>query len=98
MTKEDKRQYCRDYYYKTRDERAHEYTLVSRRAYLRKRIKELGDMDPEKVSELQKEIDVITAELEPIRKARWDAKRADGKARFKHFEHESINEVPVAIN
>ena len=48
MTKEDKQQYCRDYYYKTKDERLHEYELVSKRAYLRRKIKELGDTNPEK--------------------------------------------------
>ena len=98
MTKEDKQQYCRDYYYRTKNERAHEYTLVSRRAYLRKRIKDIGDSNPVKVSEMEKEIAVINAELEPIRKARWEAKRSEGKALFKHFSDEDvINEVPLAI-
>ena len=85
MTKEDKQQYCRDYYYKTKDERSHEYALVSKRAYLRKKVKEIGDMNPDKVAELEKNIEAITAELEPIRKARWEAKRANGKAQFKQF-------------
>ena len=103
MTKEDKQQYCRDYYYKTKDERAHEYALVSRRASLRRRIKGLGNTNPEKVAELEKEIEVINAELEPIRRARWEAKRAAGKAQFKHFSSDDevikqvINEIPVAI-
>lgn len=97
MTKEDKQQYCRDYYYKTKEERAHEYTLVSRRAYLRKKLKDIGDTNPAKTSELQKEIEVINAELEPIRQARWEAKRAEGKALFKQFPTDTISEVPLAI-
>ena len=102
MTKEDKQQYCRDYYYKTKDERLHEYELVSKRAYLRRKIKELGDANPEKIAELEKKIEVINAELEPIRRARWEAKRAAGKAKFKHFDDDEtvrqvINETPIAI-
>ena len=98
MSKEDKRLYCREYYYKTKSERAHEYTLVSRRAYLRRQVKELGDTNPAKVADLQQQIDAINVELEPIRKARWEAKRAAGKALFKHFpDSQKIDEVPTTI-
>ena len=45
---------------------------------------------------------MINAELEPIRRARWEAKRAAGKAKFKHFDDDEavkqvINETPIAI-
>ena len=101
MTKEDKQEYCRQYYNKTKGERHHEYSLVSRRAFLRKKIKELGLSNPNKVAELQKQVDAINAELKPIREARWEAKRAAGGALFKHFSDDdlaqTINEVPSAI-
>ena len=85
MTKEDKQQYCRDYYHKTKAERAHEYALVSKRAYLRKRVKEL-EPDSDKAKTMQSHIDAITQELEQIRAARWQAKRDAGGALFKKFD------------
>ena len=101
MTKEDKKEYCRQYYNKTKGERHHEYSLVSRRAFLRKKIKLIGLDNPTKVAELQKQVDAINAELKPIRDARWEAKRAAGGALFKHFSDNDItqviNELPTAI-
>ena len=94
MTKEDKQAYCREYYYKTKHERAHEYLLVSKRAYLRKKLKllcpnDVIDLEDDKmfndVINIRKQIEAINAELKPIRDARWNAKRAEGKALFKHF-------------
>lgn len=95
MTKEDKQAYCREYYYKTRNERAHEYLLVSKRAYLKKRVKQLAESNPAKAAELEKQIETINAELKPIREARWNAKRAEGKALFKHF---SDSDVETSLN
>lgn len=86
MSKEDKMAYARDYYHKTKSERAHEYALVSLRGQLRKKLR---DLDPdsekfdEKSSSIQARIDEITTELDGIRKERWDAKRAAGGALFK---------------
>ena len=101
MTKEDKKEYCRQYYNKTKGERHHEYSLVSRRAFLRKQIRLLGLDNPIKAAALQKQVDAITAELKPIRQARWAAKRASGGALFKHFSDDdlaqTINEVPSAM-
>ena len=101
MTKEDKQEYCRQYYNKTKGERHHEYSLVSRRAFLRKQIRLLGLDNPSKAAALQKQVDAITAELKPIRQARWEAKRAAGGALFKHFSDDdlaqTINELPTAI-
>ena len=85
MTTEDKQEYCRQYYNKTKGERPHEYSLVSRRAFLRKQIRLLGLDNLIKTAALQKQGDAITAELKPIRQARWAAKRAAGGALFKHF-------------
>ena len=95
MTPEDKQQYCRDYYHKTKGERAHEYALVSKRAYLRKRVKEL-EPESDKAKNMQYHIDAITRELEQIRLERWHAKRDAGGALFKRFD--TINEQPININ
>ena len=101
MTKEDKQAYCREYYYKTRNERAHEYLLVSKRAYLRKKLKSLCpndviDLDNDRmfndVINIRRQIETINAELKPIREARWNAKRAEGKALFKHFSDDDARE------
>ena len=93
MTKEDKQAYSREYYYKTKGERAHEYALVSRRAYLRKQLKELDGTNHIRAVELRKQIEVINEELEPIRQARWEAKRAAGKALFKRFAVRHSSEI-----
>jgi hypothetical protein len=57
--------------------------------------------NPIKAAVLQKQVDAITAELKPIRQARWEAKRAAGGALFKHFSDDDIsqviNELPSAI-
>ena len=96
-TSEDILQYGRDYYYKHKAERAHEYSLVSNRSRLRKKLKALGDTMPEETKKIQERIDAITKELDSIRTARWEQKRADGKALFKKFHSDTINETPVAI-
>ena len=109
-TSEDILQYGRDYYYKHKAERAHEYSLVSNRSRLRKKLRELaasedprrklkalGDTMPEETKKIQERIDAITKELDSIRTARWEQKRANGKALFKKFHSDTINETPVAI-
>lgn len=103
MSKEDKQEYCRQYYHKTKGERAHEYALTSRRSYLRKKLKELYPSSMEtliadthlysSIIKIQEQIDSITEELNKIRAERWNAKRAAGKALFKQF----IDETPSAI-
>ena len=94
MSKEDKLAYCREYYHKTKGERAHEYSLVSRRAYLR-RIYLRTDNDDAKRAQLQQQIDDITKELDEIRNARWQAKREAGGALFKKWT--TINEQPTTL-
>lgn len=101
-TPEDILQYGRDYYYKHKGERAHEYSLVSNRSRLRKKLKALGDTNPEKSKKIQERIAAITKELDDIRNARWTQKRANGKALFKKFHSDTevtnvIDETPVAI-
>lgn len=103
MTAEDKQQYCRDYYHRTKSERAHEYSLVAKRAYLRKQLKETGLLsNPDKSKMIQDKIDAITKELDGIRDARWQQKRAEGKALFKKFKeddnsNETINATTITI-
>ena len=97
-TPEDILQYGRDYYYKHKAERAHEYSLVSNRSRLRRKLKALGDTNPEKSKKVQERIEAITKELDEIRNARWEAKRAAGGARFKRFaSNETISETSVDI-
>ncbi len=98
-TPEDILQYGRDYYYKHKAERAHEYSLVSNRSSLRKKLKSLEETNPEKAQQIRERIEAITKELDDIRNARWEQKRADGKALFKKFPSNSntISEVPTAI-
>lgn len=97
-TPEDILQYGRDYYYKHKAERAHEYSLVSNRSRLRKKLKALGDTNPEKSKKVQERIEAITKELDEIRNARWEVKREAGGARFKRIpSNNTISEVPVAI-
>ena len=84
-TPEDIIKYGMDYYYKHKDERGHEFSLVSTRSRLRKSLKALGDSNPEKSKKLLYRIEAITKELDGIRDARWQKKRAEGKALFKKF-------------
>ena len=88
MSKEDKQEYCRQYYHKTKAERAHEYNITSRRSYLRKQLK--TTTDPDKIAHIQSQIDSITEELNKIRAERWNAKREAGGALFKKWD--TINE------
>ena len=101
-TADDILQYGRDYYNKHKAERAHEYSLVSNRSRLRRRLKALGDDNMDKVKQIQEKIDAITKELNDIRDARWEQKRTEGKALFKKFPNDNhtnntINETPVTI-
>ena len=84
MTKEDKLAYGREYYYKTKGDRAHEYSLVSRRSYLRKQLRTATD--DAKIAQLNQQIEAINAELDSIRSQRWIAKREAGGALFKKWD------------
>ena len=105
MSKEDKLAYCREYYHKTKAERAHEYALVSRRSYLRKKLSEITPESMEilldntelynKVIQMQGEIARITEELNKIRAERWNAKREAGGALFKKWD--TISEQPINL-
>ena len=97
MTKEDKQQYAKEYYEKTKGERAHEYALVSKRSYLRKQIAEVGDTNSDKVATIQAKIEAIDTELNAIRDARWKAKREAGGALFKKFPEKQISTESTTI-
>ena len=73
---------------------AHEYSLVSRRAYLR-RMYLRPDNDDAKRTQIQQQIDAITKELDDIRNARWQAKREAGGALFKKWT--TIDEHPTTL-
>ena len=106
MSKEDKQAYCREYYYKTKGERSHEYALTSRRSYLRKKLKELCPSSLEtiiddtklydSITKIQAQIDSITEELNKIRAERWNAKREAGGALFKKWD--TISEQPSNLD
>ena len=106
-TEEDIRQYSKDYYYKHKDECGHEYSLVSNRSRLRKKLKALcpsGEvsLDDDKlynqIIKINRQINAITQELDTIRNARWEAKREAGGARFKRFtSNDTINESTANI-
>ena len=97
-TSADILQYGRDYYNKHKEERAHEYSLVSNRSRFRRQLKSLDDASSDKAKQIQAKIDAITQELDTIRNARWEAKREAGGARFKRFtSNETISETSVDI-
>ena len=108
-TSDDILQYGRDYYNKHKEERAHEYSLVSNRSRLRRKLKALCPsgavpLDDDKlynqILQINRQISAITQELDTIRNARWEAKREAGGARFKRFatDSNSISETPTSIS